>query len=198
MLPGGSGIKELADLDEKRLMELIDSISLLEDRADILLVDTSAGIHRNVLAFAVAADTVVLVTTPEPTAIRDAYGILKALKKSTENREKKDIVFVVNMVHSEREGFEVANRLRMAASQFLELSISYIGCILKDSFVEQAVRVRKPFYRLFPDSPAAKGIKSIVEVLSSDTQRGEIVSVSQPKGLKAFFYSLARGYATGR
>ena len=198
MLPGGSGIKELADLEEARLMELIDNVGILEDRADILLVDTGAGIHKSVLAFATAADTVVLVTTPEPTAIRDAYGILKALKNSAESREKRDIVFVVNMANSEREGFEVANRLRMAASQFLELSVNYIGCILKDSFVEQAVRVRKPFYRLFPDSPAAMCIKSIVETLSSSVPPGGIVGVRQPRGLKAFFYRLARGYFTGR
>jgi flagellar biosynthesis protein FlhG len=196
MLPGGSGIKELADLEESRLMELIDSIGLLEDRADVLLVDTGAGIHQGVLAFAAAADTVVLVTTPEPTAIRDAYGILKALKNSADGK-KKDIVFVVNMANSEREGFEVANRLKMAASQFLELSVKYIGCILKDSFVEQAVRIRKPFYRLFPDSPAARCVRSIVGALSN-APAGGVVGVSQPKGLKEFFYSLARGYFAGR
>ena len=198
MLPGGSGIKELADLEEGRLVELIENVGLLEDRADVLLVDAGGGIHKSVLAFAAAADTVVLVTTPEPTAIRDAYGILKALKNSAESREKKDIVFVVNMANSEREGFEVANRLRMAASQFLELSVSYIGCILKDSFVEQAVRIRKPFYRLFPDSPAARCIRSIVKTLSSGVARGEPVSVTQPRGLKAFFYRLARGYSAER
>ena len=197
MLPGGSGIKELADLEEGRLVELIDNIGLLEDKADFLLVDTGGGIHKSVLAFAAAADTVVLVTTPEPTAIRDAYGILKALKNSAESREKKDIVFVVNMVNSEREGLEVANRLKMAASQFLELSVSYIGCILKDSFVEQAVRIRKPFYRLFPDSPASMCVRSIMETLSSGAPLGNI-SASQPRGLKAFFYRLARGYFAGR
>ena len=198
MLPGGSGVKELADLDERRLVELIDDIGLLEDRADILLVDTGGGIHRSVLAFAAAADTVILVTTPEPTAIRDAYGILKALKNSPENREKRDIVFVVNMANSEKDGFEVANRLKMAATQFLGLSVNYLGCVLKDSFVEQAVRIRKPFYRLFPDSPAAKCIRSIVGTLSSDAMYGEIACVDQPRGLKAFFYRLARGYFTGR
>ncbi|MCL2009072.1 MAG: MinD/ParA family protein [Synergistaceae bacterium] len=198
MLPGGSGIKELADLDEGQLVELIDNVGFLEDRADVLLVDTGGGIHKSVLSFASAADTVVLVTTPEPTAIRDAYGILKALKNSGESREKKDIVFVVNMANSEREGQEVANRLKTAASQFLELPVSYIGCILKDSFVEQAVRVRKPFYRLFPDSPAAKCVRSIVGTLSSAAPRGDFAGVGQPRGLKAFFYRLARGYFVGR
>jgi len=86
----------------------------------------------------------------------------------------------------------------MAASQFLDPSINYIGCILKDSFVEQAVRIRKPFYRLFPDSPAAMCVKSIVETLSSGVPSGGLVGAKQPRGLKAFFYRLARGYFTGR
>jgi len=197
MLPGGSGVQELADLDGGRLAELIDSIGLLEDRADVLLVDTGAGIHKSVLSFAAAADTVLLITTPEPTSIRDAYGLLKALKNSAENKEEKDIVFVVNMASSEKEGFEVASRLRLAASQFLELSVNYIGCILKDSFVEQAVRIRKPFYRLFPNSPAAQCIRVIVRSLCS-TSGGEIVRINQSRGLKAFFYRLARGFFSGR
>ncbi|MCL2011142.1 MAG: AAA family ATPase, partial [Synergistaceae bacterium] len=122
ILPGGSGIQELIEMDENNLDELIDNLESLEDRADILLIDTAAGIHRNVLAFATAADTTILVTTPEPTAIRDAYTILKALKNSSQN-EKRDVVSVVNMVSNEREGWEVANRLRMAANQFLNFPI---------------------------------------------------------------------------
>ena len=209
MLPGGTGFRELADMEEARLAEFIDNLGLLEDRADVLIVDTGAGIHKNVLAFAAAADTLLLMTTPEPTAIRDAYGVLKALKNSADNseangkngessNEDRDIAFIVNMARSEREGFEVANRLKMAASQFLGLSINYLGCILKDTFVEQAVRIRKPFYRLFPDSPAAVCVKSVVEALSSGNTPGGVADVKQPKGLKAFFYRLARGYFSGR
>ena len=205
MLPGGTGLKELADMEEGRLAELIDNIGVLENKADVLIVDTGAGIHKNVLAFAAAADTLLLMTTPEPTAIRDAYGVLKALKNSAGNNEEsggktegRDIAFIVNMARSEREGLEVANRLKMAASQFLGLSLNYLGCILKDSFVEQAVRIRKPFYRLLPESPAAMCVKSIAGALSSGNMPGRIADVKQPKGLKAFFYRLASGYFTGR
>ncbi|MDR1621977.1 MAG: MinD/ParA family protein [Synergistaceae bacterium] len=192
ILPGGSGIKELADLDEARLVALIESLSVLEDRADILLIDTGAGIHRGVLTFAVAADTAVLITTPEPTSIRDAYGVLKVLKKSTEGGGKKDIAFVVNMASSEGEGLEVANRLRMAASQFLNLSINYVGCILKDHFVEQAVRIRKPFYQLYPDSPAAECIRNLVHGLFGVPAERSVNS-KPSRGLKAFFFRLTRG-----
>ena len=197
ILPGGSGIKELADLDEAHLADLIDGLGILEDRADVLLIDTGAGIHRGVLAFAGAADTTILVTTPEPTSIRDAYGVLKSLKSSSEFKEKNDIAFVVNMVCGESEGLEVANRLRMATSQFLGFSINYIGHILKDPFVEQAVRIRKPFYQLYPDSPAAGCIRRLAATLS-----GIPVSfpadTNSPRGLKAFFFRLTRGYFAER
>ena len=190
ILPGGSGIKELAELDETRLDELIDSLGVLEDRADILLVDTGAGLQKGVLAFAVAADLTILVTTPEPTSIRDAYGVLKALKNSSE-KERKNVVSVVNMVNSEREGLEVANRLQMAASQFLNFPVHYIGCILKDRSVEQAVRIRKPFYRLFPDSLAAGCIRKLVQALGMV----EIVASPVPsKGLKFFFQRLIQDH----
>jgi flagellar biosynthesis protein FlhG len=142
ILPGGSGVRELADLDEARLVDLIDSMSVLEDRAEILLIDTGAGIHKGVLAFAAAADTLILLTTPEPTSIRDAYSVLKALKTSSEEGNKKDVAFVVNMANNEDEGLEVAKRLQTAASQFLGFSIHYLGCIVKDHSVEYAVRAR--------------------------------------------------------
>jgi flagellar biosynthesis protein FlhG len=192
ILPGGSGIKELADLDEVRLVALIESLSVLEDRADILLIDTGAGIHRGVLTFAAAADTALLITTPEPTSIRDAYGVLKVLKGSAEGGGKRDIAFVVNMAGSEKEGLEVANRLRMAAAQFLSLSVNYMGYILKDHFVEQAVRIRKPFYQLYPDSPAAECIRKLVHVLLGMSVE-KSVNANPPRGLKAFFFRLRRG-----
>ena len=136
VLPGGSGIRELADLDESHLEALIEELGKLEDRADILLIDTGAGIHRGVLTFAMAADTAILITTPEPTSIRDAYGVLKALTTAPAGGGlKNDIAFVVNMANSETEGQEVANRIRMAANQFLGISVNYMGCILKDDLV---------------------------------------------------------------
>jgi flagellar biosynthesis protein FlhG len=192
ILPGGSGIKELADLDEARLVALIESLGVLEDRADILLIDTGAGIHKGVLTFATAADTALLITTPEPTSIRDAYGVLKILKNSAEGG-KRDIAFVVNMASSESEGLEVANRLRMAAAQFLNLSVNYMGYILKDHFVEQAVRIRKPFYQLYPDCPAAECVRNLVRALLG-MPPGKAANTNPPRGLKAFFFRLRRGH----
>jgi flagellar biosynthesis protein FlhG len=172
-------------------------MSALEDRAEILLIDTGAGIHRGVLAFALAADTSILLTTPEPTSIRDAYGVLKTLKASTEGGNKKDVAFVVNMANNENEGLEVANRLRMAASQFLDFSIHYLGCIVKDHSVERAVRARKPFYQLYPHSAATRCVKNLVRAMFE--MPGErVADFQQPKGVKAFFFRLTRGYFVER
>lgn len=197
ILPGGSGIKELADLDQNQLAELIDNLGILEDRADVLLIDTGAGIHKGVLAFSSAADTTILITTPEPTSIRDAYGVLKALVVSPTSGGKADIAFVVNMANSESEGLEVANRIRMAASQFLGLSINYMGSILKDDHVGQAVRMRKPFYQLYPASVAAECIRKLAYTLLGTPERGAPNS-SPPRGLKAFFFRLTRGHLAER
>jgi flagellar biosynthesis protein FlhG len=193
ILPGGSGIRELADLNEEQLMDLIDTLAVLEDRADILIVDTGAGLHRSVLTFAWAADTAILVTTPEPTAIRDAYGVLKALRTSPEVAGKTDIAFVVNMAGSEEEGIEVATRIRMAANRFLGLSIHYIGCILKDDLVGRAVRIRKPFYQLYPASRASESIRKLGYALMGTPEKG-VANFNPPRGLKAFFFRLTRGY----
>jgi flagellar biosynthesis protein FlhG len=197
ILPGGSGIRELADLDEPRLSELIDSLATLEDRADILIVDTGAGIHRGVLSFALAADTAILITTPEPTSIRDAYGVLKTLRASPKVGGRTDIAFVVNMTNSEEEGFEVASRIRKAANQFLGLSINYIGCIVNDDLVGKAVRIRKPFYQLYPASRASECIRKLVQTLLGTSERG-ITGAGSSRGLKAFFFRLTRKHFTER
>jgi flagellar biosynthesis protein FlhG len=197
ILPGGSGIRELADLDEARLAELIEMLAVLEDRADILIVDTGAGIHRGVLTFAAAADTAILITTPEPTSIRDAYGVLKALRSTPMSGSKTDIAFVVNMTHSEAEGLEVANRIRMAANRFLGLSINYMGCILNDDLVGKAVRIRKPFYQLYPASRASECVRKLGYALTGAPEKG-IANINPPRGLKAFFFRLTRGHFVER
>ena len=197
ILPGGSGIKELADLDETHLSDLINGLGVLEDRADLLIVDTGAGIHKGVLAFANAADSTLLVTTPEPTSIRDAYGVLKALTVSAKAAESTDISLVVNMVHNENEGLEVANRIRLAASQFLGLSVGYLGCIPRDDCVGKAVLQRKPFYQLFPASLATAGVKKLIMSYMKTSGPG-LENAVTPRGLKAFFFRLLRGHFVER
>lgn len=182
ILPGGSGLKDLADLDDTELSGVIDSLGLLEDRADIVILDTGAGIHKGVLAFALAADTTILVTTPEPTSVRDAYGVLKSLEGASP--EGKELLLVVNMAGSGGEAREVAGRILTASHQFLGRSPVYLGHVLRDDAVGRAVRLRRPFYRLFPSAPAGLCVRRLADDLLArwGVRRGFSYP---PRGLKA-------------
>lgn len=190
VLPGGTGVKELADIEESQLNSLITALSALEDRADFLVVDTGAGIHKGVIAFAAAADTTIVVTTPEPTSIRDAYGVLKSL--NTPFFGCNDVRLIVNMVTDEAEGAEVAGRIQMAAKQFLGMSLSYLGYILRDEKVEKAVRMRKTFVEEFPDAAASKCVKALCARLLGKTGVQPPSAVAS-RGLKSFFLRFVRG-----
>ena len=191
ILPGGTGLKELADLDDTELKGVIDSLGTLEGKADIVVLDTGAGIHKGVLAFALAADTTVLVTTPEPTSVRDAYGVLKSLNGASP--EGRELLLVVNMAGSDREGQEVAERIMTASSQFLGRAPVYLGCVLRDDAVGRAVRQRKTFYRLFPAAPAGLCVRRLAgELLQRWSGRMELPH--PPRGLKTFFLRLSRGF----
>ena len=191
ILPGGSGLKDLADLDDTELSGVIDSLGLLEDRADIVILDTGAGIHKGVLAFALAADTTILVTTPEPTSVRDAYGVLKSLEGASP--EGKELLLVVNMAGSGGEAREGAGRILTASHQFLGRSPVYLGHVLRDDAVGRAVRLRRPFYRLFPSAPAGLCVRRLADDLLArwGVRRGFSYP---PRGLKAFFLRLSRGF----
>ncbi len=192
LLPGGPGVQGLADLDEPSLSLLIDRLSVLDGIADILIIDTGAGIHKNTLSFAVAADSTLLVTTPEPTAIRDAYGVLKSLAIAT--RSKIDVTLLVNMTSSEEEGREVADRVRMAASQFLELTVAYGGALPTDMAVRRAVQMRSPFLQAFPHSRASRAVGAMADALLGVEEKEKALS---GRGIKSFFFRLARGLGLG-
>lgn len=161
IIPGGAGIQELADLDDQRRSWIISKLSFLEDDFDFLLLDTSAGIHKNVISFATSADFSILLTTPEPTAIRDAYSVLKSLCQSTGGSI--NIGLVVNMTSDEKEGMLVADRITSAADQFLGYKVPYVGCVLWDSALREAVKKRKPLLLGAGDSPAVPCFRSLAK-----------------------------------
>jgi len=194
VLPGGPGVRELADLGEEALLNLIDSLSVLESLADVLVIDTGAGIHRNIISFGAASDTVLLVTTPEPTSIRDAYGVLKALAFA--GGGKADVTVVVNMASSPEEGEDVADRIRSAASRFLGISPAFGGTVLRDDAVSLAVRKRTPLLTAFPDSDAARRLRSVADRILGIEEAQE--SLPSGRGVKSFFFRLARGLGLRR
>ncbi len=192
LLPGGPGVQELAELGDDAQSLLIDKLAALEGVADILLIETGAGIHRNTLSFGVAADLTILITTPEPTSIRDAYGVLKTLAINTGS--KIEITLVVNMATSRSEGSEVAERIQMAANQFLSLSVAYGGAILLDENVGKAVRMRIPFFLANPTCQASRDIAALAAELA---RIDDEVEPPAGRGVKSFFFRLARSLGLG-
>jgi flagellar biosynthesis protein FlhG len=167
LIPGGSGISRLADISEEVRAELLNSLFELRKYTDVLIIDTGAGLSSNVMGFLQCADEVLLVATPEPTAMADAYGVIKTLARSDEKFP--EVSVLVNRSASPSEGYQVANRLRAVAKQFLDVEVGYKGFILEDDRVSKAVRSQKPFVKCFPESRASLCLKKIA---SSYAQAG--------------------------
>ncbi len=176
-ISGGSGMEQAGEFTPAERSLLEEKLTGCGELADIILIDTGAGIGRNVLDFILAADEVVLVTTPEPTAMTDAYAVMKAYSMYA---AKPNMRIVVNRVYDEAESLEVAEKLRKTAERFLHMDIGSLGAIYEDRTMIQAVRQQKPILQAYPDSLAAKCIKAIARSILY----GEKVFVK--KGWKSF------------
>jgi flagellar biosynthesis protein FlhG len=162
VISGGSGMQELANLDSIQRQRLLDLLPYLRTRTDFVLVDTGAGISRNVLGFVAAAEEVIVVITPEPTSLTDAYGLIKVLARFKVHAEAR---LVVNRAHSEKEARQTAQRLQTVCSKFLGFNLGYLGEILEDAVVGQAVKEQRPLVLSQPYSVAAKSIGRIARCL---------------------------------
>lgn len=160
IVAGASGFSKIANLTDDERQSFIEELNALSS-ADIIIIDTSAGVSSNVLSFVAAADEAVIVTTPEPTAITDAYGIIKIIATEVENLNM-GLKLVVNRVKSVAEAKSVADRMINIAGQFLNLKVEYLGFIYDDPAVPQAVLRQKPFMVLDPKCKAAQCVQHIV------------------------------------
>lgn len=173
-ISGGSGVEDLIKLDEKQLKTFVSNISLLDKFSDIILIDTSAGLSESVMSFVLAADEVVLVTTPEPTSITDAYAMIKMLS----NRDnKKPIKVIVNKVENLSESTEILNRLKTVSEKFLFMKLEGLGHVLRDDLVVKAVKIQEPFTMCYPKSQASKCIKDISSKLMENQESTENIGV---------------------
>ncbi|MBL8965844.1 MAG: MinD/ParA family protein [Spirochaetaceae bacterium] len=160
IVAGASGFSKIANLSEEERQNFISELYTLSE-ADIVIIDTSAGVSSNVLAFVAAADDAIIVTTPEPTAITDAYGIIKIIATEIENLNI-GLKLVVNRVKSVTEGRRVAERIINISGQFLNLKVEYLGCIYDDPAVPTGVIRQKPFLVADPKSKAAISVQHLV------------------------------------
>ena len=153
IVAGASGFAKIANLDDDERNNFIEELSHL-DNADVIIIDTSAGVSNNVLSFVAAADEAIIVTTPEPTAITDAYGIIKIIATEIDNLNL-GLKLIVNRVKSVTEGRKVSERVINIAGQFLNLKVDYLGYVYDDPGVHQAVLKQKPFSAVDPNGKAS-------------------------------------------
>lgn len=179
-LSGGSGIEELIKLDKIQLEKFVANIALLDRLSDVILIDTGAGLSDNVMSFVMAADEVILVTTPEPTSITDAYALIKMVS----NRDKdKKIRVIVNRAENANEANDILNKLSIVTGKFLELKLDPLGFILNDEMVIKAVKMQQPFALSFPKCQASKHIKDIgSKIIDVKTDKVNVEST----GIKSF------------
>lgn len=163
IVAGASGFARIANLSEEERKQFVEEISKLSI-ADVIIIDTSAGVSNNVISFIAAADDAIIVTTPEPTAMTDAYGIIKIIATEIENLNL-GLKLVVNRVKSVVEGKKIAERVITIAGQFLNVKVDYLGYIYEDAAVQTAVLKQKPFIVLDPKAKASICMKHIVSRL---------------------------------
>ncbi len=163
IVAGASGFSKIANLSDEERNDFITELSELST-ADVIIIDTSAGVSNNVLSFIAAADEALIVTTPEPTAITDAYGIIKIIATEVDNMNL-GLKLIVNRVKSVTEGKKVAERVISIAGQFLNLKVDYLGYVYDDPSVSNAVIRQKPFMVSDPNCKAAICVKHIVSRL---------------------------------
>lgn len=152
IIPAGSGVQSLTSLGQHEKLKLLDELDILDETFDIMIVDTEAGISENVTYFTVAAQEIVVVVTPEPTSITDVYALIKLLATRYSEHHFK---VLVNMAKDSEDALEVFRKLANVAGRFLDISLDYLGCVVKDEKVVEAVKRQKAVTELFPDSDAA-------------------------------------------
>jgi flagellar biosynthesis protein FlhG len=180
-MSGGSGIYNLANLSDLQLTHIVNQISLLDDWAEIILIDTGAGISKSVMNFVVAADEVIIVTTPEPTAITDAYAMMKTY---VNHNGTAGLKLVVNRVIEHDEGNIAADKLKKVGVKFLGLSLQNLGFICEDGNLVRAVKRQTPLLMEFPDTISAR----CIEQIASRLLYGE--NIKKTGGIKSFFNKL--------
>jgi len=166
VIVGASGLSRAADLCDFERGELINALCTLESGCDVMVIDCGAGISQNVLAFAQAAGELLLVTTPEPTALTDAYALIKAFSRAS---RRPRIELVINQSRSMEEGESAGRRIVDVAQRFLGLSVSIAAHILHDDCVLESVRNRTPLLARYPRSSAARSISALASRLLPPT-----------------------------
>jgi flagellar biosynthesis protein FlhG len=158
VVPGASGVADMANLSAAAHLTLVQAFSTLNTRVDVMIVDTAAGISHSVVQFTQAAQHVLLVVCDEPASMTDAYALIKVLSRQQEvNRFR----VLANMVRAPGEGEHLFEKLQRVTGKFLDVTLEYTGEIPEDPYLRRAIREQRPVLAAFPASPAARAFKKL-------------------------------------
>lgn len=184
-ISGGSGLKELANITNKQMAYIIEKFSYLDKVSDIILIDTGAGLDNAVLNFVKASNETIILTTPEPTSITDAYAIVKAI--SEENIEMPELKVVVNMAEDHNEGLEVFEKMNKVSTRFLNIELKSLGYLPRDNNLIRAVKKQQPVVISYPNSEISRGIENISKAILTSSS----TVMPETRGIKNFMRRLA-------
>ena len=174
ILPGGSGLLKVADIQSSELDRFIEQLVKVNDIADIMLIDTGAGLSSKNIKMILAANEAILVTTPDPTSLMDAYGMVKVVSSIGDNIHFK---LVMNMVEDVNDAHRAIKNFQKAGKQFLDVEISKLGLIEKSSLISRSVRAQSPFILQNPHNRAARQLRDIASSLVGNGHREDNVCI---------------------
>ena len=185
-ISGGSGIAKLVNLDKEQIKRLVGKLSELDELADVIIIDTGAGISSSVMEFLVASPETMLVTTPEPASITDSYALLKALSMNEDySPEKCRVKLIANRVGKKEEGQNLYEKLSAVSSRFLNIELEYLGAIPFDNNITKAVMTQEPVSLKYPGSVSSKCYEDIVNI-----RENKEISSHNNIGVRNFFKSV--------
>jgi flagellar biosynthesis protein FlhG len=164
ILPAGIDLQLYSSLSPAERLSLLQGITRLEDDYDFFLIDTGSGLSANVTSFASFAREIMLVVTPEPTSIMDAYALVKTLNGRDPSFRFR---LLVNMCRDAEEGASLFAKLSAITGRFLEVELDYSGCILKDELVAESAKMRGVHSRLFPDAKSSQGFRALAQKIAA-------------------------------
>lgn len=185
VVPGASGVERLANLNDVERASLLSSFEVLHRQADFIVFDTGAGISKNTTAFLSAADDIIVVTVPEPTAVVDAYAVIKMIAQEPDHG---DLFILLNQTSSREEAERFANGIVVTANKLLNAYVDKLGYVLTDSRVGASVRQRRPVLLAYPSSPASECIRSIARRMSC--ARGGEAASDRPNYIRRLWSAL--------
>lgn len=189
-ISGGSGIVGLSNLSKEYLAYIIQNLAALDAIADVIIIDTGAGISDAVLEFLVASGEILLVTTPEPTSITDSYSLLKALNRHPRfSTEESKIKVIANKVSRDEEGANLFNKLNVVVQRYLKLPIEYLGAIPQDDKLVAAVMQQLPVSLANENARASMAYQSVAAKLMNKDISGDV----KKRGMAAFFSHIVAG-----